>query len=347
MAPPPKPIARARSEFFGEPEPAQFFPPSPALKTMSPFGQYDSPALLGEQMTEREDILSRRNKLATELAGGAYQRQSFASQGRILPYSEQLAIASAQLGQQQAVGSMENLPQAQEARRVSQEYDIARARQGMQEMPEQAAFEQQRRNYEAERMASDDPYVRQLQRISNNPRTFTAYESFAEDPSLAKMPAPARRKAAYVRALQLEQDQEAVDAIDTILQTDPNANAAMRGKYVEPVFDPVTKSYIGEKIKDDADRMKVSEYIAKAKNQRRQMEIDRQRQSAESRSQKDESRDIQFKARMASNILENPDLFDKYSPEEQEQIREAVRRGVGVGGEQKAPAKGTVMDLLK
>lgn len=346
MAPPPKPIARARSQFFGEPEPAQFFPPSPALKTMSPFGQYDSPTLLGEQMTEREDILSRRNKLATELAGGAYQRQSYASQGRILPFSEQMAIASAQLGQQQALGSIENLPQAQEAQRVANEYRTAQARQEMQDMPARAAFEKQRMNYEAERMASDDPYVRQLQRISNNPRTFTAYESFAEDPSLAKMPAPARRKAAYVRALQLEQDQEAVDAIDTILQTDPNANAAMRSKFVEPVFDPVTKSYIGEKIKDDADRMKVSEYIAKAKNQRRQMEIDRQRQSEESRSQKDEARDIQFKARMASNILENPDLFDKYSPEEQEQIREAVRRGIGVGGEQKAPEKKTVLDLF-
>ncbi len=347
MAPPPKPIARARSEFFGEPEPAQFFPPSPALKTMSPFGQYDSPALLGEQMTEREDILSRRNKLATELAGGAYQRQSFASQGRILPFSEQLAIASAQLGQKQALGDMENLPQVQEAQRVTNEYRTAQARQEMQDMPEQAAFEQQRRNYEAERMASDDPYVRQLQRISNNPRTFTAYESFAEDPSLAKMPAPARRKAAYVRALQLEQDQEAVDAIDTILQTDPNANAAMRGKYVEPVFDPVTKSYIGERIKDDADRMKVSEYIAKAKNQRRVMEAEREQRRASESSQNMDQKKAARQLSIAQRILDNPDLFDQLSEDEKNDVLETVKQGAGLQGEQKAPAKGTVMDLLK
>lgn len=347
MAPPPKPIARARSQFFGEPEPAQFFPPSPALKTMSPFGQYDSPALLGEQMTEREDILSRRNKLATELAGGAYQRQSFASQGRILPFSEQMAIASAQLGQKQALGDMENLPQAQEARRVSDEYRTAQARQGMQEMPEQAAFEQQRRAYEAERMSSDDPYVRQLQRITNNPRTFTAYESFAEDPSLAKMPAPARRKAAYVRALQLEQDQEAVDAIDTILQTDPNANAAMRGKYVEPVFDPVTKSYIGERIKDDADRMKVSEYIAKAKNQRRQMEVEREQRRASESSQNMDQKKAARQLSIAQRILDNPDLFDQLSEDEKNDVLETVKQGAGLQGEQKAPAKGGVLDLLK
>ncbi len=345
MAPPPKPIARARSEFFGEPEPAQFFPPSPALKTMSPFGQYDSPALLGEQMTEREDILSRRNKLATELAGGAYQRQSFASQGRILPFSEQLAIASAQLGQKQALGDMENLPQVQEAQRVTNEYRTAQARQEMQDMPEQAAFEKQRRAYETDRMASDDMYVRQLQRITNNPRTFTAYESFAEDPSLAKMPAPARRKAAYVRALQLEQDQEAVDAIDTILQTDPNANAAMRGKYVEPVFDPVTKSYIGEKIKDDADRMKVSEYIAKAKNQRRQMEIEReQRRASESEQRLDLSRQRMMQSAMERYI--RGEKFDDLPEDEKARILDMQKEAAGFQGEQKAPEKKTVLDLF-
>jgi hypothetical protein len=258
-----------------------------------------------------------------------------------------MAIASAQLGQQQAVGSMENLPHAQEARRVSQEYDIARARQGMQEMPEQAAFEQQRRNYEAERMASDDPYVRQLQRITNNPRTFTAYESFAEDPSLAKMPAPARRKAAYVRALQLEQDQEAVDAIDTILQTDPNANAAMRGKFVEPVFDPVTKSYIGEKIKDDADRMKVSEYIAKAKNQRRVMEAEKEKRISETSAQNMDQKKAARQLSIAQRIIGNPDLFDQLSEDEKNDVLETVKQGAGLQGEQKAPAKGTVMDLLK
>lgn len=344
MAPPPKPIARARSQFFGEPEPSQFFPPSPALKTMSPFGQYDSPALLGEQMMEREDILARRNKLATDLAGGAYQRQQFASQGRILPYSEQVAIASAQLAEKQALGNLEDLPQAQEAERVTRDYRMAQAKQGMQDIPAQAQYEQEQRGYNLDRMAADDVNVRRLQSFAKNPGTLLAYERFQEDPALSTLPVAQRKKAAYTRALQLEQDSEAIDAIDTILQTDPAATPAKRGMLVEPVFDPVTKSFIGERIKDSADRGMVSQYIAKAKNQRRQMEIERENRRNENAAQKGEASEMSFQARIADRILSNPDMFDSLSPEDQDKIRETIKRAAGVGKEPEK--KASVVDLL-
>ena len=344
MAPPPKPIARARSQFFGEPEPSQFFPPSPALKTMSPFGQYDSPALLGEQMMEREDILARRNKLATDLAGGAYQRQQFASQGRILPFSEQVAIASAQLAEKQALGNLEDLPQAQEADRVTRDYRMAQAKQGMQDIPAQAQYEQEQRGYNLERMAADDVNVRRLQSFAKNPGTLLAYERFQEDPALSILPVAQRKKAAYTRALQLEQDSEAIDAIDTILQTDPAANPAKRGMLVEPVFDPVTKSFIGERIKDSADRGMVSQYIAKAKNQRRQMEIEREKRQSESAAQRIQASGTSFAARMAEIAIRNPEIFDTLTPEEQEEAKQTILRGAGVG--KQPEKKASVVDLL-
>jgi hypothetical protein len=333
MAPPLKPIARARSQFFGEPEPSQFFPPSPALKTMSPFGQYDSPALLGEQMMEREDILARRNKLATDLAGGAYQRQQYASQGRILPYSEQVAIASAQLAEKQALGNLEDFPQTQEADRVTRDYRMAQAKQGMQDIPAQAQYEQEQRGYNLERMAADDVNVRRLQSFAKNPGTLLAYERFQEDPALSILPTAQRKKAAYTRALQLEQDSEAIDAIDTILQTDPAANPAKRGMLVEPVFDPVTKSFIGERIKDSADRGMVSQYIAKAKNQRRQMDIEREKRQSESAAQRIQASGTSFAARMAEIAIKNPEIFDTLTPEEQEEAKQTILRGAGVGKE--------------
>ena len=345
MAPPPKPIARARSQFFGEPEPSQFFPPSPALKTMSPFGQYDSPALLGEQMMEREDILARRNKLATDLAGGAYQRQQFASQGRILPFSEQVAIASAQLAEKQALGNLEDFPQAQEAERVTRDYRMAQAKQGMQDIPAQAQYEQEQRGYNLERMAADDVNVRRLQSFAKNPGTLLAYERFQEDPALSTLPVAQRKKAAYTRALQLEQDSEAIDAIDTILQTDPAANPAKRGMLVEPVFDPVTKSFIGERIKDSADRGMVSQYIAKAKNQRRQMDIEREKRQSESAAQKGEASEMSFQARIADRILSNPDMFDSLSTEDQDKIRETIKRAAGVGKEPEQKKAGAINRL--
>jgi hypothetical protein len=316
---------------------------------MSPFGQYDSPALLGEQMTEREDILSRRNKLATELAGGAYQRQSFASQGRILPYSEQLAIASAQLGQQQAVGSMENLPQAQEARRVSQEYDIARARQGMQDIPAEAEYEQKRRAAAMEQFGTDDPNIRKLQSFARDPQTLLAYESFLDDPATAGLPAQQRKKVAYLNALGMEQDRQAVEAIDLELQSNPNANAANRNKFIEPVYDPATGAFIGERISKTADRGKVAELIAKARNQKRMLEVERERRMGESAAQRMEASGASFTARMAEIAMKNPDIFDTLTPDEQEQVRQTILRGAGVGkeAEQKAPAKGGVLDLLK
>lgn len=342
MAPPPKPISRARSQFFGEPEPSQFFPPSPALKTMSPFGQYDSPALLGEQMMEREDILSRRNKLATELAGGAYQRQQYASQGRILPYSEQVAIATAQLAEKQALGNLEDLPQTQEAERVTRDYRMAQAKQGIQDIPAQAQYEQEQRGYNLERMAADDVNVRRLQGFAKNPGTLLAYERFQEDPALSTLPTAQRKKAAYTRALQLEQDSEAIDAIDTILQTDPAANPAKRGMLIEPVFDPVTKSFIGERIKDSADRGMVSQYIAKAKNQRRQMDIERENRQRESAAQKTEASEASFQARIADRILNNPDIFDSLSPEDQDKIRETIKSAAGVGKEPEQKKAGVI-----
>ena len=344
MAPPPKPIARARSQFFGEPEPSQFFPPSPALRTMSPFGQYDSPALLGEQMMEREDILSRRNKLATELAGGAYQRQQFASQSRILPYSEQVAIASAQLAEKQALGNLEDLPQTQEAGRVTRDYQMAQAKQGIQDIPAQAQYEQEQRGYNLERMAADDVNVRRLQSFAKNPGTLLAYERFQEDPALSTLPVAQRKKAAYTRALQLEQDSEAIDAIDTILQTDPAANPAKRGMLIEPVFDPVTKSFIGERIKDSADRGMVSQYIAKAKNQRRQMDIEREKRLSESAAQGMDQRRLSLQTSIAQKIMSNPDIFDALPQDEQDEIRETVKRGAGIGGSEQK--KASVTDLL-
>ena len=347
MAPPPKPIARARSQFFGEPEPSQFFPPSPALKTMSPFGQYDSPALLGEQMMEREDILARRNKLATDLAGGAYQRQQFASQGRILPYSEQVAIASAQLAEKQALGNLEDLPQSQEAERVTRDYRMAQAKQGMQDIPAQAQYEQEQRGYNLERMAADDVNVRRLQSFAKNPGTLLAYERFQEDPALSTLPTAQRKKAAYTRALQLEQDSEAIDAIDTILQTDPAANPAKRGMLVEPVFDPVTKSFIGERIKDSADRGMVSQYIAKAKNQRRQMEIEREKRIATESAQRfDLGR--QRMAMAAVEKLMRGESFDDLPEDEKADLLEFQKQAAGLqDDQQKAPAAKGAVDRLR
>ena len=345
MAPPPKPIARARSQFFGEPEPAQFFPPSPALKTMSPFGQYDSPALLGEQMTEREDILSRRNKLATELAGGAYQRQSYASQGRILPFSEQMAIASAQLGQKQALGDMANLPQAQEAQRVASEYRTAQARQGIQDIPAEAEFEQKRRAAAMEQFGTDDPNIRKLQSFARDPQTLLAYESFLDDPATAGLPSRQRKKIAYLNALGMEQDRQAVEAIDLELQSNPNANAANRNKFIEPVFDPATGAFIGERISKTADRGKVAELIAKARNQKRMLEVEREkRRASESEQRLDLSR--QRLAQSAMDRYIRGEKFDDLPEDEKARILDMQKEAAGFQGEQKATEKKTVLDLF-
>jgi len=333
MAPPLKPIARARSQFFGEPEPSQFFPPSPALKTMSPFGQYDSPALLGEQMMEREDILARRNKLATDLAGGAYQRQQFASQGRILPYSEQVAIASAQLAEKQALGNLEDLPQTQEAERVTRDYRMAQARQGMQEIPAQAEYEQKRRAAAMEQFGTEDPNIRKLQTFAKDPQTLLAYESLLDDPATANLPSSQRKRIAYLNALGMEQDRPAIEAVDFELQSNPNANAANRSKLIEPVIDPVTGAIIGERIKKDADRNQLSGLIAKSRNQKRIMEMEREKRQSESAAQKGEASEMSFQARIADRILSNPDMFDTLSTEDQDKIREIIKRAAGVGKE--------------
>lgn len=342
MAPPPKPIARARSQFFGEPEPSQFFPPSPALKTMSPFGQYDSPALLGEQMMEREDILSRRNKLATELAGGAYQRQQFASQGRILPYSEQVAIASAQLAEKQALGNLEDLPQTQEAERVTRDYRMAQAKQGMQDIPAQAEYEQKRRAAAMEQFGTEDPNIRKLQSFARDPQTLLAYESFLDDPATAGLPSQQRKKIAYLNALGMEQDRQAVEAIDLELQSNPNANAANRSKFVEPVFDPATGAFIGERISKTADRGKVAELIAKARNQKRMMDIERERRLSETATQKLDASDETSRIKSAQWILDNPDTFDTLSTEDQDKIRETIKRAAGVGKEPEQKKAGVI-----
>lgn len=313
---------------------------------MSPFGQYDSPALLGEQMMEREDILSRRNKLATELAGGAYQRQSYASQGRILPFSEQMAIASAQLGQQQALGSIENLPQAQEARRVSQEYDIARARQGIQDIPAEAEYEQKRRAAAMEQFGTDDPNIRKLQSFARDPQTLLAYESFLDDPATAGLPSQQRRKIAYLNALGMEQDRQAVEAIDFELQSNPNANAANRGKFIEPVFDPATGAFIGERISKTADRGKVAELIAKARNQKRLLDIEKEKRIASESAQKFDLSNKRI-ALAAIDKLTRGMQFDDLPEDEKKDLLDLQKQAAGLQGEQKAPEEKKVFNLFK
>ena len=88
----------------------------------------------------------------------------------------------------------------------------------------------------------------------------------------------------------------------------------------------------------------VSQYIAKAKNQRRQMEIEREKRQSESAAQRIQASGTSFAARMAEIAIRNPEIFDTLTPEEQEEAKQTILRGAGVG--KQPEKKASVVDLL-
>lgn len=262
-------LARARRSFLGEPEPGQYFSsPSGTSPWVSPSKQLSNQESLA-------DLRAYQDERDTKMAGNAFNRDRYASERRIIPFSEAADIATARDRKMTSERSMAADPfireQTERASRMSRQQEEA----AIEDFPERRAYDKARIQSESERLQSYDRNEDDLEKLTKSPQSILAYREFLKsaDPKMDKQK---QRDWAYSNALRLAQDRDAVESVYEAYSNGLIDKDALP-KYIEPV-DTADGTHLGMRIRNEPG---VREQIAKHIADNRTAKFRAQQQRAE------------------------------------------------------------------
>ncbi len=257
-------LSRARRRLTDEPEPSRFFPAALPYGQRSSFDSYVSPGRLSSDASELEKIMEERDARNTRLAQNAGLRNDLEMKERLRPALERQTLTGAELGAAKNESALTNNPFDEESDRETliTEADQQRAQREL--LPGDVAL---KKKLTEQAIETADPYSKRFRK----PEDIDLYESFKEDED-DTMPETKRMESAFRKANQIAKDRATIDILNDAIYTGD--------KDAESLIETVTDSrgrIKGQRLKDDADPVKVRGIVMKHQNARRDSEL-RQRQ---------------------------------------------------------------------